>query len=368
MSAYTNQHLQFANNALSALAASITSTATTLTLNAGTGALFPQLTAGQSFVLSLTDAATETKREIMLCTAISGDTLTVTRGQEGTTAQAWLAGDIAANAPTAGTMQYIWQQINLLGESYPVIGSARGLTMAMQTPSSSAQFMANQIVLASNIVYSNSTATTGVYDQTINLATTGAGGMDTGSVPANGFVAVYALFNPLTLAVSILAQDATSSSAPNVYGGSYMPAGYTYSALISVWPTNASGQFVVGYQQDRSIYLSATNVYTSATGFAGGNLSVASAVPYNATSCSGYWSASTSSASYMSCSVRISSVSPYYSDGGSATVTIDSGLAAFQSFYGAPLPGGVSPVIYIDSAVAGGTLSGANIYITGYKI
>ena len=365
MSAYTNQYLQFANNAISALSASITSTATTLNLNAGTGAIFPQLTAGQSFILSLTDAATESKKEIMLCTAISGDTLTVTRGQEGTTAQSWLAGDIAANVPTAGTMQYILQQISAMQASSPIVGSTLDLYMAMQSPSSSAHFTANKVIVAQSLM--SSVSTIALYNQTVNLATIGAGGMDTGSAPINGFVAIYAIYNPVTGATSILAQNTTGSVSSGVYTGSNMPAGYTESARISVWPTNASGQLVVGYQQDQSIYLSETNVYSGTT-LPAGNLSVAAAVPYDAVSCSGYWAASTSSASYMSCVVRVSSVSPYYSDGGSSQATINSAQAAFQSFYGVPLPGNLTPVIYVAPSYSGGKLDNADIVITGYKL
>ncbi|MDE2467974.1 MAG: hypothetical protein KGL35_04345 [Bradyrhizobium sp.] len=95
-----------ANNAQSTLAAPINATQTTASLFAGPGALFPNPGAGQAFKLSLTDAATQTLREIVLVTAISGDSITaMIRGQEGTTAQSWLAGDICANLNTSGFEQ-----------------------------------------------------------------------------------------------------------------------------------------------------------------------------------------------------------------------------------------------------------------------
>jgi hypothetical protein len=81
------------------------------------------------------------------------------------------------------------------------------------------------------------------HNKTVNLATTGAGGMDSGAAPNNGFVAIYAIYNPTTGASALLARNATAAAQPTVYGGANMPAGYTASALISVWPTNASGQF-----------------------------------------------------------------------------------------------------------------------------
>ena len=103
----------FANDASSTLAAPITSSATTVTLAAGTGALFPDPSAGQQFALTFNDAATGLLTEIVYCTAVSTDTLTITRGQEGTTAQNWLAGDLAQNLFTAGTAEAFVQSAAL---------------------------------------------------------------------------------------------------------------------------------------------------------------------------------------------------------------------------------------------------------------
>jgi|GEM_PF-3296775 len=97
-----------ANNAQSVLASGISSTATTLTVNTGTGVLFPSPTPGTSFFkLTLVDAATGTLTEIVHVTQRSGDAMTIERGQEGTTPRIWSANDIAANMMTAGTLSYI---------------------------------------------------------------------------------------------------------------------------------------------------------------------------------------------------------------------------------------------------------------------
>ncbi|HGK4815581.1 TPA: phage tail protein, partial [Yersinia enterocolitica] len=90
------------------------------------------------------------------------------------------------------------------------------------------------------------------FSKTINLATTGVGGMDTGTVPANGFVALYAIYNPITQISALLAVNASSVVAPEVYGGSNMPAGYTASALVSVLPTSSS-QLAPVIQQGRRV-------------------------------------------------------------------------------------------------------------------
>jgi hypothetical protein len=99
----------FANNASSTLAAPISSTALSVSLAAGTGALFPNPSAGQQFALTFNDAATGLLTEVVYCTARSGDTLTIVRAQEGTVAQNWLAGDLAANLVTEGTMAAMQQ-------------------------------------------------------------------------------------------------------------------------------------------------------------------------------------------------------------------------------------------------------------------
>jgi hypothetical protein len=83
------------------------------------------------------------------------------------------------------------------------------------------------------------------FSKTINLATTGAGGMDTGTAPVSGYVAIYAIYNPTTGTAALLAtRMRRRAQQPNVYGGASMPAGYTASALLAVWPTTASSQLL----------------------------------------------------------------------------------------------------------------------------
>ena len=102
--------LLFANNAASTLANSISSGATSVTLASGGGALFPNPSAGQDFLATLVDAASGLINEIVLCTSVSGDTITITRAQEGTTAKAWNTGDFFSNFWTAGSANAMLQQ------------------------------------------------------------------------------------------------------------------------------------------------------------------------------------------------------------------------------------------------------------------
>ena len=93
-----------ANNATSTLAAGIGSGATTIALSTGTGSLFPAPGLNEYFTLTLNDVQTGALYEVCWCTARTGDSLTVMRGQESTSARAWLIGDYAFNTDTANSI------------------------------------------------------------------------------------------------------------------------------------------------------------------------------------------------------------------------------------------------------------------------
>jgi len=125
------------------------------------------------------------------------------------------------------------------------------------------------------------------FSKTVNLATVGAGGMDAGAAPTNGFVALYAIYNSVTGESSILAVNSTSTVAAGVYDGARMPAGYNASALISVWPTNESGMFKVGAQRGRKVYIPLHSAYSGFAILSASPLSISGIVPPNAFEISG---------------------------------------------------------------------------------
>jgi hypothetical protein len=83
--------VKFSNNASATLASSINSSVTSVAVTSGQGALFPSLSAGEFFFATLVDSSNNL--EIVKVTARSTDTLTVVRGQDGTTARSYSAGD-----------------------------------------------------------------------------------------------------------------------------------------------------------------------------------------------------------------------------------------------------------------------------------
>ena len=93
----------FLNFYTTTLSASLSSTATTMSVSSTTG-LPSSLASGQFIPMILTSAAAPgTVYEIVYVTGISGSSLTITRGQEGTSALNWNASDIVYSNNTAQT-------------------------------------------------------------------------------------------------------------------------------------------------------------------------------------------------------------------------------------------------------------------------
>jgi hypothetical protein len=93
--------VKVANNASTSLAASIASSDLAITVNPGTGGIFPSVTAGSGdyFYGTLQNASGAV--EVVKVTNRTGDTLTVTRGVDNTTAALWSVGDKFEIRPVA---------------------------------------------------------------------------------------------------------------------------------------------------------------------------------------------------------------------------------------------------------------------------
>ena len=92
----------FTNNAVSTLASGISAVATSLTVQAADGLLFPNPTGSDFFLITLQDASNNI--EIIKVTSKASDTFTVVRAQEGTSALVWLAADSVELRITAGIL------------------------------------------------------------------------------------------------------------------------------------------------------------------------------------------------------------------------------------------------------------------------
>lgn len=93
---------KFTNNASATLATSINNSVTSIVVTAGQGALFPTLSAGDVFFATLVDSSNNL--EIIKVTARSTDTFTAVRGQDGTLARSYTAGDRVELRPVAAAL------------------------------------------------------------------------------------------------------------------------------------------------------------------------------------------------------------------------------------------------------------------------
>lgn len=244
--------------------------------------------------------------------------------------------------------------------SVGLVGNASNLRCSLTSAAASATFTADEVIVGTAMGGQGYRLSN--FNKTLNLATTGAGGMDAGAAPASGYVAVYAIYNPTTGVSSVLARNATAAAQSTIYGGANMPAGYTASALISVWPTNASGQMVPGLQQGRQVSLEVQGVLSSATQRpTATSLSISGAVPLNAKTVSGYMSLSASVAGSGSVSVLSSATV--------GTQLFSPQMSTAAVAYTSPFNGlqiGTAQTIFYTATVTTGTMS-AYIGVNGYS-
>jgi hypothetical protein len=143
------------------------------------------------------------------------------------------------------------------------VGQTRNAKISVTTASASATFNADSVIVQNapgGAIFKLSSLS-----NSVNLSTTGAGGMDVGLAPVSGYVALYVIYNPIANATSMLAVDSTAIIAPEVYGGANMPTGYTASALVAVWPTNASRQFIRGVLNGRKLTRDVVSILSTST-------------------------------------------------------------------------------------------------------
>ncbi|GMG90649.1 hypothetical protein Cmtc_18690 [Cupriavidus sp. TKC] len=244
-----------------------------------------------------------------------------------------------------------------------IVGASRNARMSVAAASSTATFAADEIALEDTL--GGRTYRLSNFSKVVNLATTGAGGMDTGSAPTSGFVALYAIYNPVTGASALLARNATSAAQPEVYGGANMPAGYTASALISVWPTTSGGQFIIGVQQERRVSFGFTTVLSTSVQQASATaLNIAAAAPANAKAVKGYC-VITSSASTANLFFTVSGSGAALGLGGMQGSITTSAVSAGLSSPFNDVPIVTTQTVYYTATSSAGTM-GFSMVLSGY--
>jgi hypothetical protein len=309
----------YTNNAVSALSASITNTATSFSVTAGHGGRFPAISGGDYFYATLVDSAGNI--EIVQVTARATDTFTVVRGQDGTTGRAYSAGDrvdlritklmlddfktdtraalTSLNVTTAlgftpynatnpsgytsntGTVTSVGGTGTVSGLSLSgTVTTSGNLTLGgtlAVTPSNFASQTANTILAAPNGAAGVPTfrALVAADIPTLNQNTTGTAANVTGTVAvANGgtgaTTAAAALTNLGAYAASNPSGYTSNTGTVTSVGGTGTVSGLTLTGTVT-----GSGNLTLG----GTLSLTSGNV-TTALGF----------TPYNATNPSGYTS------------------------------------------------------------------------------
>ena len=202
----------FTNNGTGTLASGITNVATSIVLNAGDGAKFPNPSSPDYFYATLyqVTGGVESNWEIVQVTARSTDTLTVVRGQQGTTALAFNASD---------PIQLRWTRQDAVNAN--LTKAIYGLTYA-NSGTDSIAVAAGGAMDASGIYFMVGAALTKNVTTAWAVGSV-AGGLDTGVV-GNSDYYIWAIARPDTGVVDYL--FSLSSTAPT------MPANYTYKRLI----------------------------------------------------------------------------------------------------------------------------------------
>ncbi|MGB5830128.1 MAG: hypothetical protein WBH22_27240 [Pseudomonas mandelii] len=189
----------------------------------------------------------------------------------------------AGIAPVKGTQDQLLKSIRKMSSGVP--GTAINLKMASTGTNAIVSINADFICVANSA--GDQKTLSAVVIGSLNLATSGVNGLDTGAMATNTWYATYVIWNPTTGVVAGLASLS--------YTNPTMPAGFTHRAFVEsvrvgatvtrIWPFRKRGRDVM-YAPDPATDLAADfpNAVSGGTATSSTPVSLVGLVPPNATS------------------------------------------------------------------------------------
>ena len=159
--------VKFTNNASTTIGTGINASATSLTVASASS--FPSLSGADDYCYLTLQGATNTTREVVKATALSGNTFTIVRAQDNTSAASWVAGDIVELRMTAALLTDVIDAATVEGvkTNYQYTPTA-GQTVFSGADNASATMIINQAALVS--VYMNGVRLVQGTDYTVSSA------------------------------------------------------------------------------------------------------------------------------------------------------------------------------------------------------
>lgn len=214
--------------------------------------------------------------------------------------QGVVPGDIISGSVV--TVTYDGTQFQITGDvsASGVIGYSRNLNASLGAQGPTVTITADEIILESALggapyKFANVTGT-------INISTTGLNGIDTGVLPANGFCAVYWIYNPTTGVLGLLGKTAAGGAkTTEVYTGGSAPSGFTISSLAGIWPAGTVGATFAPFGQlDRKVDWGGVLVLSGSSAVVSLTARTSTGIPFNARIVGGFNQVGSSTASSIS--------------------------------------------------------------------
>jgi hypothetical protein len=196
-------------------------------------------------------------------------------------------GDIRSGSVVTVTYDGTQFQITGIIGASGVIGYGRNVSSSLVVQGPTIPITADEIILQDalggipykfkSVSLNNNISTVGVIN-----------GFDTGTAPANGYAALYWMYNPTTGVLGTLSTNATSAAAPEIYSGGAAPSGFTVSALAAVLPIGSINFTYAPYVlKDRKVDIVGQNIL-SGSSFVGTASRTSAVIPFNARFVSGF--------------------------------------------------------------------------------